>query len=325
MIHLFKLIKIKKFPGIALFCLIAAAVLISVNTPEVSCAAEDNQSPSPEADTSFDRYLSFGADLKPSEKEKVMSLLGVDEGDISQYKTITVTNKEEHDLLGSYISSSEIGSRALSSVKIIKTEKGSGITVVTRNINYCTSEMYQNALITAGLEDADVTVAGPFSISGTSALVGAMKAYSAMTGKDISDSTMDTATDELATTAELAESLGDKKKAADVIAATKQKIFEDQLSSESDIRDALDSSAKQLGINLSDDEKQKITDLMMKIKDENIDTDALKDQAKNIYDELKSVGIDFSKADTSGLSEKVGSFFSNIFNAVKDFFTGLFG
>ena len=53
--------------------------------------------------------------------------------------------------------------------------------------------------------------------------------------------------------------------------------------------------------------------------------DAIKEQAKDIYNKLKDSGIDFSKVDTEGLTEKVGGFFSNIFNAVKDFFSGLFG
>ena len=68
--------------------------------------------------------------------------------------------------------------------------------------------MYCNALVTAGLSDAKVTVVGPFDISGTSALVGAMKAYSVMTGEEISEKTMDTATDELVTTAEVAKNVG---------------------------------------------------------------------------------------------------------------------
>ena len=37
--------------------------------------------------------------------------------------------------------------------------------------------MYENALTTAGVTDATVTVAGPFNITGTAALVGAMNAY----------------------------------------------------------------------------------------------------------------------------------------------------
>ena len=37
--------------------------------------------------------------------------------------------------------------------------------------------MYKNALVTAGIEDADIIVAGPKNISGTAALVGVFKAY----------------------------------------------------------------------------------------------------------------------------------------------------
>ena len=201
-------------------------------------------------DTSYDRYIAFGQDLKASEKQKVLQQFGINESDLSDYKTIEITNQEEHDYLGDYIDAKVIGSRALSSVMIVKTEKGSGIQVETKNITYCTSGMYCNALVTAGLEDAQVTVVGPFGISGTSALVGAMKAYSVMTGKDISESTMDAATDELVTPAELADSIGDSEKVAQLVAAV---------------------------------------------------------------------------VDTEGLSEKVGGFFSNIFDAIKDFFTGLFG
>lgn len=124
-------------------------------------------------DTSYDRYIAFGQDLKASEKQKVLQQFGINESDLSDYKTIEITNQEEHDYLGDYIDAKVIGSRALSSVMIVKTEKGSGIQVETKNITYCTSGMYCNALVTAGLEDAQVTVVGPFGISGTSALVGA--------------------------------------------------------------------------------------------------------------------------------------------------------
>ena len=49
-----------------------------------------------------------------------------------------------------------IGTRALSSVLIEKKDKGNGIKVTTSNITYCTTGMYQNALATAGVTDADV-------------------------------------------------------------------------------------------------------------------------------------------------------------------------
>ncbi|MCR5623992.1 MAG: DUF1002 domain-containing protein [Lachnospiraceae bacterium] len=287
--------------------------------------ADTTTTEEPVVDTSFTPYISFGDSLNASEKATVMKLLGVTDADLSSYKVIYVSNKEEYEYLGNYISKAQIGSRALSSVKVVKTEDGEGIKVTTYNINYCSAAMYQNALITAGIEDASVTVAGPFSLSGTAALVGAMKSYSAMTGEDISKTTMNTATEELITTAEIAESIGDTAKATELIAATKQKLFEDQLSSETDIRDALAVCSDALKVNLTEEDQKKIVDLMMKIKDENVDVNAIKEQAKNIYDKLKDSGIDFKNIDTTELKEKTGGFFANIFNAIKDFFTGLFG
>ena len=120
-------------------------------------------------DTTYDRYIAFGADLTVKEKAAVMKEFGITNADLSDYKVIEITNKEEHEYLGDYISSSVIGKRALSSVMVVKTEKDSGIAVDTKNISYCTSGMYCNALVTAGLEDAQVTVVGPFNISGSSA------------------------------------------------------------------------------------------------------------------------------------------------------------
>lgn len=276
-------------------------------------------------DTSYDRYIAFGANLKPKEKATVLSIFGITEADLASYKTIEVTNQDEHDYLDDYLDAKVIGTRALSSVMIVKTEEGSGISVSTSNINYCTTGMYCNALVTAGLSDANVTVAAPFNISGTSALVGAIKAYSVMTGEEISEETLDTATDELVTTAEVAENIGDNEKVVELVAAAKQRIFEEELSEESDIKDAVESAADALNINIDDSDVEKLTSMLKKVSEVDIDVNAIKEQASEIYNKLKDKGIDFSKVDTKGLAEKVGDFFANIFNAIKDFFSGLFG
>lgn len=276
-------------------------------------------------DTSFDRYIAFGADLNKKEKAAVLSGFGISEKDVEDYKTVEITNQEEHDYLGDYIAASVIGKRALSSVMIVKTEEGSGIDVETKNISYCTSSMYCNALATAGLKDASVTVVGPFNISGTSALVGAMKAYAEMTDQEISEDIMDAATDELVTTAELADSVGDKAKAAELIAAVKEKVFSQNDASSQDIRDAVESSARALNLDISEKDVENIVDMMEKVSKVDVDVDAIRSQAKDIYDKLKDSGIDFSQVDTGGLLEKVGSFFADIFQAIADFFTGMFG
>lgn len=297
--------------------LLLGSICLPVRQVSADAVVEDEAS-------GYDRYIAFGQDLKANEKKKVLEGFGISESDLGNYKTIEITNQEEHNYLGEYIDAKVIGSRALSSVMVVKKEAGSGITVETTNINYCTSGMYCNALVTAGLEDAQVTVVGPFQISGTSALVGAMKAYSVMTGEEISEATMDAATDELVTTAELADNIGDAEKVEQLVAAVKQQVFENQLSTTADIRNAVESSAKALGLNLSEEDINNITDMMEKVSKVDVDVNAIKDQAADIYNKLKESGIDFSEVDTKGLSEKVGSFFSNIFNAVKDFFSGLF-
>ena len=168
-------------------------------------------------------YISLGADLNAQQKDIVLALLGVTEADLDNYEVLQVTNKDEHEYLDDYLSASVIGTKALSSVRIEKGEEGKGIHVETKNITYCTSGMYTNALITAGITDADVIVAGPFELSGTAALVGAMKAYEAMTGETLSDDREDAATNELVLTSELAQSIGSDD-AEKLIALVKDKV-----------------------------------------------------------------------------------------------------
>ena len=118
-------------------------------------------------------FLALGKDLNDEQLEYVLSEMGISKDDLENYTVVYITNDMEHEMLDSYIDPSVIGSHSLSSVMVKKNEEGYGIKVTTKNINYCTISMYQNALLTAGVEDADVLVVGPYPISGTAALVGA--------------------------------------------------------------------------------------------------------------------------------------------------------
>lgn len=260
------------------------------------------------ADSTQEKYLALGANLSSSEQKKVLDLLGVD--DVSDYQVIKVTNQEEHEYLDEYLSKSVIGSRALSSVTVEQTSDGSGVNVSTENITYCTSGMYRNALVTAGIKNADVKVAGPFKISGTAALVGVMKAYEEMTGKEIPEESKDAATDELITTGEVAENIGSED-AEKLIADVKQKVAEENLTSPEEIKEAIEESAEDLEINLSAEDRQKIQDLMDKISDLDLNVDQLKEQAKAIYDKLG--GAD-------GILDKISQWFQGII----DWFSNLF-
>lgn len=260
-------------------------------------------------------YLSLGADLSKDQKKKVLELLDVDEDELDQYKVVTVTNKDEHKYLDDYLDSSVIGTRALSSVLIEKKDKGDGINVTTKNITYCTAGMYENALTTAGVTDATVTVAGPFNITGTAALVGAMNAYEDMTGKDISSESKDAATNELVVTSELAQQLDDSEKAEQFLALIKEKVLSDDVKTKSDINDIIDECGKDLDVTITDDQKAQIAELMQKINKLDLNVNDLKEQASKIYDKLSEMDID-----TQGIFAKIKMALSSIFAALSGLF-----
>ena len=59
------------------------------------CVAMALSSVTVKADSVDQKYLALGADLTVSQKKKVLELLDLD--DNSDYKVITVTNKDEHE------------------------------------------------------------------------------------------------------------------------------------------------------------------------------------------------------------------------------------
>ena len=290
-----------------------AAILFFTATPIMAKAdgirGDDNYTP----------YLSLGADLKDSERATVLKLMGITEEQVENFDVIEVTNEEEKQYLGKYLDASVIGSRALSSVLVVKQEAGYGITVKTHNINYCTQGMYCNALITAGIENAQVIVAGPFEITGTAALVGAMEAYSVMTGEEITQETMDTAVNELVLTGNLAQDVGDSEKVEELMAMVKQQVAEGELNSPEEIMAAIKNAANDLNLNLTEEQMESVSNLMEKMSKIDIDVDALKEQAQNLYKKINDMGVD-----TEGIMSGIGNFFRDFFQAIADFFKGLF-
>ncbi|MGN0704154.1 MAG: DUF1002 domain-containing protein [Lentihominibacter sp.] len=299
--------KSTKFRKIISMMLTAAVVAVMVLSP-VAVSAD-----STDEDLS-DTYVSLGANLSDSERATVLSLLGLTEDELQNCTVVQVTNQEEHEYLDAYLSSSVIGNRAISSVKVVNKDDGNGINVETHNITYCTETMYQNALATAGLEDADVTVAGPYNVSGTAGLIGAIKAYDTMTGKDTAEESVEAATQELVTTSELGESMGDQESAETLVGAVKDKVVSEGLDTEEEIREAIEDTADQMDISLTEDQIAKITDLMDQIKDLDLDINALKEQAKGLYDKLDSLDIDLSSA--QGFFSRIGEFFSSLWDRI---------
>ena len=224
-------------------------------------------------------YLSLGADLSETERNTVMDLLGVD--DPENYNVIYVTNAEEHKYLDSYVDTNQIGDRALSSV-LIREKSGDDIDVEIHNIGYCTEGMYRNALQTAGVEGAEVVVAGPFEISGTAALVGTIKAYEKMSGETVDDEVIEGAVDELTTTGEVGEEIGDKEAAEDIISAVKEQLAENPDMTDEEIEEAIKEAANEAGYDLSQGTVDKAKKMVQNLQGLNIDWGGLKDKLQGI-------------------------------------------
>ena len=305
-----------------LITLLFSAVLL-LSMPVM--AAEVDQSRIVNIDASKS-IIALGADLSAEQRATVLSLMDVTEADLANYQVVTITNDMEHQYLDAYMDASVIGSKSLSSVKITPAESGHGVLVTTKNINYCTTGMYRNALLTAGVSDADILVVGPTEISGTAALIGAIKGYEAMSGESVSDTTLDTAMNELITTGEIAMQDADSQDIEELIAFVKAKVAAGGLDSDDQIRSAIEEGEDKFGVTLTEDEINQIIAIMQKINQLGLDPNVLVSQAEDLYSKF---GKDFLKnLDTDAIAKEVAKsaasgFFAKIGDAIKGFFAGL--
>lgn len=255
-------------------------------------------------------YLVLGEDLNESERAAVLDYLSVDQ--IGDYTVSYTTNQQEHEAFDSYLSASVVGSRALSSILMVPGEKGDGISVSSYNITYCTVEMYQNALISAGVEDVAISIAAPYPVSGTCALVSAMNAYEILTGEEIKTASADAAVDELVTTGAIGDAIGNNDTAAELIALLKQQMLQNDMGEE-ELSAAIDQACEQMGITLDQKLKEQIISLLLKLKNTDIDIDALAEQATQLYEKVSDTmeRLNITGEQALGFFQKIARFVMN--------------
>jgi uncharacterized protein YpuA (DUF1002 family) len=278
-------------------------------------------------------YISLGADLSAEQKATVLSIMGITEADLANYTVSYVTNDQEHAALDAYIDSSVIGKKSLSSVMVKENSEKTGIRVTTVNINYCTVDMYRNALLTSGVENADILVAGPFPISGTAALLGAWNAYEAMHGKPLSEEAKEVALNEIVVTGELNDSVADedKENLQNLLDYVKAEVVANDLTDPDKIKEVVQEGIEKYDIELTEDQISSLTDLYGQIGELDIDPVKLLEQAGDMYDKYgETVLADakemFETVVTDEVKESLGDAFStmfqNVWNAVVSFFKG---
>lgn len=292
----------------------SAAVPAPVYATEAEDAQEDNGD---DVEITLDDkpYLALGADLTADQQHTVLSYMGIEAADFDKYDVVSVSNAEEHQYLDSYIPKKQIGTKALSSVLVSLADSGNGLKVSTYNINYCTAGMYKNALATAGVEDANVIVAGPFPLSGTAALVGTFEAYEKLTGKELDESVVDAAMDELVTTGDLEQSIdGDSNDVEAMIADLKGQIASGKIKTPEEIEQAIEKLADKYDLKLSDDDKQKLLGLMKKLQGLDLNWDSIKNQASAWASQLQNQLAD------KNIGQKIAAFFEKLFDMIRSLF-----
>ena len=236
------------------------------------------------------KVVTLGADLTDEQKNTMMNYF---KADSSQVQVISVTNQDEHDLLGKYIPSEQIGTRTLSCAYVKPTQSG-GIKVRTANLNYVTCNMIATALSTAGVTNCEVVAACPYEVSGTGALTGVMKAYESASGQELDSTKKDLAAKEVVVTGDVAQQVG-QDNATNIINQAKMQIIGDNIQNADEIYNIVYNIAEQNGVSLSQDEIDTIVSLLQQIAQQNYDIQEMKQTLANIQQNLEQ-----SKAEAEG-------------------------
>ncbi len=268
--------------------LLALALLVSLAVP----AFAENES-----------RVVIGADLNEEQIKTVYKLFGIERGSVAELK---VTNAEERAYLEGLVEDSVIGSYAISCVYVRLLEEGSGLSVDTYNISWCTAEMYKNALVTAGVTDAKIIVAAPFEVSGTAALTGIYKAYEHITGDTLDAIAKSVGTQELTITGELAEQIGSLD-ATEIVSGLKEVLGETKKMSDEELRREIVSIAQEYNVTLSDSQIGQLIDLCRSL--EKLDPGELKSRVEEAQETIRRIGE--AKERAEGFYEKLKVFFGD--------------
>ena len=256
--------------------------------------------------------VTIGANLSEEQRTQVYKDLGVTPGSVTE---LTVTNQEEREYLEGLVSDGKIGNVALSSVYIKTLAEGEGLKVTTNNINWCSKEMYVNALMTAGITDAEVRITAPFAVSGTAALTGLYKSYEDITGEKLDLKAKSVAVEEIVVTGNLAEMIGDVD-ATELVNQLKLVLEQTKTMSDDEVRNEIKTIAKNLNISLTDGQVKQLLDLCRSM--EGLDSQQLAAKVESLKKTLEGANK------VQQTATKIWEGVKNVASAVGNFFSKLF-
>ena len=257
------------------------AVCLTVSSVPVMADKVANESDGMGA--SSGNVVTLGSDLSDEQKRLVMQYFGTSS---AESNIIYITHDDEVSYLSEYVPMEKIGSRTLSCAYVRPTTEG-GIKVKTANLTYVTPNMIASSLSTSGIKNCEVIAACPIEVSGTGALTGVLMAYERAVGKGLDEGRKDLATQEMVVTSELAEQIGTDE-ASKIINDSKQEVLEGNIQNADEIKNIVNNIIIENGLDVSQEEFDKIISLLEKIASQGIDYDEVKDALDSIEDSLNN-------------------------------------
>ena len=255
------------------------------------------------------KVVTIGADLNAQQRQMMLDYFGVSE---NEAMIINVTNAEERKYLQGVATDAQLGRRTISCAYVEPTSGKDGINVKTANLTWVTSSMIASTLTTAGLTSANVIAAAPYAVSGTGALTGVIKAFEDASGEKLDETKKELANEELVTTGDLGDEIG-QDKAAGVVNDIKNEVIKEGTSDTTQIADIINNVTNNYNVTLTPEQIQALTALMEKIGAQNYNYNDIKVTLENvkfnINENLAALG---ENVDTVGLFEKIKHWFSNL-------------
>lgn len=255
------------------------------------------------------KVVTIGADLNAQQRQMMLDYFGVSE---NEAMIINVTNAEERKYLQGVATDAQLGRRTISCAYVEPTSGKDGINVKTANLTWVTSSMIASTLTTAGLTSANVIAAAPYAVSGTGALTGVIKAFEDASGEKLDETKKELANEELVTTGDLGDEIG-QDKAAGVVNDVKNEVIKEGTSDTTQIADIINNVTNNYNVTLTPEQIRALTSLMEKISAQNYNYNDIKVTLENvkfnINENLSAIG---ENVDTVGLFEKIKHWFANL-------------
>lgn len=235
------------------------------------------------------RVVTLGADLSDDQKQAILRYFGVAGQNL---QTLTITNQDERNHLGSYVPLEQIGSHTYSCAYVNPTNSG-GIQVKTANLSWVTSNMIATTLSTSGVVNCEVLAASPFEVSGTGALTGILMAYESAVGTQLDETKKEIATQEMITTTTIANSIG-QQLATEIVNDSKMQVIQGNDVTQNDINIIINNVAEEKNISLTDEDRNLLNNLLDEISQQDYDYDDMKTTLERVEQNVDSTSADLN-------------------------------